>query len=98
MDLPMMRAGNITPCPDLKSQKLFSFTTVSQEYRYPFTIIAKTGYLSRRTDFYFIEKHLEAIAALDISESIKEDFYKTRSVGRLIPMILADLRAEAMKK
>jgi len=37
--------------------------------------------------FYFTEKHLEGIAALDISENIKEDFCKMKPVGRLLPMI-----------
>jgi len=49
-----------------------------------------------KTSFYFTEKHLEAIATLDISESIKEDFYKTRSVGRLIPLILEINHAEQL--
>jgi len=39
--------------------------------------------------FYFTEKHLEGIEALDISEKIKEDFYKTKPVGRLLPMLFA---------
>ena len=37
--------------------------------------------------FYFTEKHLERIAALDISEKIKEDFCKTKPAGRLLPML-----------
>lgn len=37
--------------------------------------------------FYFIEKHLEKIAALDIDEKIKEDFCRQKPVGKLIPMI-----------
>ncbi len=37
--------------------------------------------------FYFTEKHLEGIAALDIDEKIKEDFCKTKSIGRLLPML-----------
>lgn len=41
-----------------------------------------------RTAFYFTEKHLEGIAALDISETIKEDFCKAKPIGRLIPMII----------
>lgn len=41
-----------------------------------------------KTSFYFTEKHLEAIAKLDISETIKEEFAKTKTVGRLIPMII----------
>ena len=41
-----------------------------------------------KTTFFFLERHLEAIAALDISEQIKEDFCRTKSVGKLLPMIL----------
>ena len=37
--------------------------------------------------FYFTEKQLDGIAALDISENIKEDFCKTKPVGRLLPML-----------
>ncbi len=36
--------------------------------------------------FYFMEKHLEAIAQLDIADSIKETFYQTKATGKLIPM------------
>ncbi|MDU1905177.1 MAG: DUF3788 family protein [Dysgonomonas sp.] len=38
--------------------------------------------------FYFTEKHIEGIAALDISETIKEEFAKAKPVGRLIPLIV----------
>lgn len=41
-----------------------------------------------KVSFYFTEKHLEAIAVLDIAESIKEDFCKAKPAGRLIPMII----------
>lgn len=41
-----------------------------------------------QTGFYFTEKHLEGIAALPISESIKEEFAKSEKVGKLIPLIL----------
>ncbi|WP_298649458.1 DUF3788 family protein [uncultured Proteiniphilum sp.] len=41
-----------------------------------------------KVSFYFTEKHLEAIAALDISETIKDEFAKAKPVGRLIPMII----------
>lgn len=33
-------------------------------------------------------RDLEGIAALDISETIKEEFSKVKPVGRLIPMII----------
>ncbi|WP_101690366.1 DUF3788 family protein [Dysgonomonas massiliensis] len=41
-----------------------------------------------KTSFYFTEKHLEAIAELNISETIKEEFFKSKTIGRLIPMII----------
>ena len=40
-----------------------------------------------KVSFFFTEKHLEAIAALDISEAIKTELATTKPVGRLIPMI-----------
>lgn len=41
-----------------------------------------------KVSFFFTEKHLEGIAALDISDTIKEDFARAKPCGRLIPMIL----------
>ena len=41
-----------------------------------------------KVSIFFTEKHLEAIATLDISETIKEEFAITKPVGRLIPMII----------
>ena len=48
------------------------------------------GYFS--VTFYFLERHLDAIAALEISEQIKADFSQAKPVGKLIPMrvIVAD--------
>ena len=46
-----------------------------------------------RIAFYFTEKHVERIAALDVSEKIKEDFCRMKPVGRLLPMIF-DIRGE----
>ncbi len=40
-----------------------------------------------QTGFYFTEKHLEGIAALDINKKIKEDFCQAKPIGKLIPMI-----------
>jgi hypothetical protein len=37
--------------------------------------------------FFFTEKHLEGIAALEVDEKIKEDFCKQKPVGKLLPMI-----------
>ena len=39
-----------------------------------------------KTTFYFLERHLEGIAALDISEQIKEDFCRMKAVGKLLPL------------
>ncbi len=40
-----------------------------------------------QTGFYFTEKHLEGIATLDIDEKIKEDFYRMKPIGKLLPMV-----------
>ena len=50
-----------------------------------------------KTTFYFTEKHLEAIAALDISEAIKDEFAKAKPIGRLIPMIIEISEKEQLK-
>jgi len=49
-----------------------------------------------KTSFFFIEKHLEGIAALEISETIKEEFAKAKPIGRLIPMIFDVCRKEQL--
>ena len=41
---------------------------------------------SFKASFYFTEKHLEAIAALDISETIKDELAQAKHIGLLIPM------------
>ena len=41
-----------------------------------------------KTSFFFTEKHLEGVAALDISEKIKDNFSEAKPTGRLIPMII----------
>ena len=42
-----------------------------------------------KTTFFFLERHLEAIAALDITEQIKEDFCRIKPVGKLLPMVIS---------
>jgi len=42
-----------------------------------------------KTTFFFLERHLESIAALDIAEQIKEDFCRMKPVGKLLPMVLS---------
>ena len=49
-----------------------------------------------RTTFFFTEKHLESIAKLDISEQIKEDFCRTKPVGKILPMIININRQEQL--
>ena len=49
------------------------------------TLALRLGWIVK-TSFYFTEKHLEAIAALDISERKKEEFAGMKPTGKLIPM------------
>ena len=49
-----------------------------------------------KTTFFFLERHVEGIAALDISEQIKEDFCRTKSVGKLLPMLFTIDRQEQL--
>ncbi|MCD7978485.1 MAG: DUF3788 domain-containing protein [Tannerellaceae bacterium] len=41
-----------------------------------------------KVTFYFMERHTTGIASLPIAGEIKEEFYKTPSTGKLIPMII----------
>ena len=41
-----------------------------------------------KVSFFFTEKHLEAIAALDISETVKNKFACEEPTGRLLPMVI----------
>ena len=41
-----------------------------------------------KTTFFFLERHLAEIAELDISEQIKEDFCRMKSIGKLLPMVI----------
>ena len=41
-----------------------------------------------KVSFFFTEKHLEAIAALDISETVKNKFASEEPTGRLLPMVI----------
>jgi len=49
-----------------------------------------------KATFFFLERHLEAIATLDISEQIKEDFCRTKSVGKLLPMLITIKKQEEL--
>lgn len=44
--------------------------------------------------FYFTEKNCSGIANLDIEESIKESFSKSKNIGKLIPLTLQVNRKE----
>lgn len=45
---------------------------------------------------FFTEKHLEGIAALDIEESVKEDFCRAKPIGKLIPMIFKIIQTKQL--
>ena len=49
-----------------------------------------------KTSFFFTGKHLESIAELDISEQIKEEFFRIKPVGKLLPMIINVNRCEQL--
>lgn len=50
-----------------------------------------------RTTSYFTEKHLDRIADLQITESIKEEFYRMKATGKLIPMNVVITEKEQVK-
>ena len=50
-----------------------------------------------KATFFFMERHLEAIAALEISETIKENFAGAKSIGKLIPMTFEITDEEQLK-
>ena len=50
-----------------------------------------------KTSFFFTEKHLEKIAALDIAKTIKDEFAGAEPVGRLLPMIFDVSNQEQVK-
>ena len=70
------------------------FCKVSHNKKTVFWLSVWDGYF--KTAFYFTEKHLEGIAELDISEQIKEDFYRTKPVGKLLPMVICIDRQEQL--
>ena len=49
-----------------------------------------------KTTFFFLERHLQGIADLDISEQIKEDFCQMKPVGKLLPMVIRINRQEQL--
>ncbi len=46
--------------------------------------------------FYFLERHLEGIDALDIAAEVKEDFAGQKPVGKMLPMMFRISRAEQL--
>ena len=53
------------------------------------------GYFS--ITFYFLERHLEAISELNISEQIKENFCRAKPHGKLLPMQIRVEDSETIK-
>ena len=45
-----------------------------------------------KASFYFTEKPLESFAALDISETLKEELSRAKPIGKLIPLVI-EIRA-----
>ena len=41
-----------------------------------------------KTSFFFTEKTSEGIASLDIKEIIKKEFFESKPIGRLIPLVI----------
>ena len=58
-------------------------------------IAVYAGYFS--ITCYFLERHVEAIAALNISEQIKENFCLAKPVGKLLPMRIIATDSLAIK-
>ena len=50
-----------------------------------------------KVSFFFTEKHLEAIAALDISETVKNKFASEEPTGRLLPMVIEVINENQLK-
>jgi len=49
-----------------------------------------------KTGFFFLERHLEGISALDIAEQIKEDFCSAKPIGKLLPMVINIYKMEQL--
>ena len=67
---------------------------VSFKKKTVFWLSAWNGFF--RIAFYFTEKHLEGIAALDIAENIKEDFSLCKPVGKLLPLLIIINKTEQL--
>jgi len=60
-----------------------------------FWLSAWDGYF--KTGFYFTEKNCKGIAALNIEKSIKEDFFNSKPIGKLLPLGMSVSRKEQIK-
>jgi hypothetical protein len=67
---------------------------VSNKKKTIFWLSVWDGYF--QIGFFFTEKYWEGIAALEIDETIKEDFCRMKPVGKLIPMIFKISRKEQL--
>lgn len=67
---------------------------VSYKRKTIFWLSVWSGYF--QIGFYFTEKHLEGIAALEIDEKTKEDFCLMKPVGKLLPMVFKISRKEQL--
>jgi hypothetical protein len=38
--------------------------------------------------FYFVERHVDGLLALEIAEGIKDDFLKQKRIGKLMPLVM----------
>ncbi len=47
--------------------------------------------------FYFTEKYYLGVTELDIEEKIKEDFSRSKTIGRLIPLVINIDKEEQIK-
>ena len=78
-----------TPYSEANEMKKYLIETwlckVSYKKKTVFWLSVWKGYF--QTGFFFTQKHLEKIAALDIDETVKGDFFNRKPVGKLFPMI-----------
>ena len=75
--------GKAWLCKVLSKKKNLAWLVVYQNYL--------------RTTSYFTEKHLDRIADMEITESIKEEFYRAKPSGKLIPMSVVITEKEQVK-
>lgn len=69
---------------------------VTDKKKTVFWLSAWNGFF--KTSFYFAGKHLEAIMQSGISESLKEQVFTNKTIGRLIPVTLSISRTEQLEE